>query len=115
MYYKRVSVQVTIAAIAAIVSYLGFLAYNLDHVGGGLEMHTGVTPNVACNVITRALPSITYFGSGRSFLNTMQSYWTLQASGLTPRCVVKPPNAEQVSTAVNVLSNQLGGKNISSS
>lgn len=82
--------------------------------GNHLDFEDGtVEPNMAalCRNLAAALPECVIFPSdGKAFKTSMNSYWAEQEREVTPACVVRPRNIQQLSDAVKILKAEYDGR-----
>lgn len=57
-----------------------------------------------CAQLAKALGSKLSFPGNSTYLSTQASYWSIQESSLTPACIAAPETAQDVATAVAILS-----------
>lgn len=62
--------------------------------------------STTCAKLAEALHDIVYPPGSTVFKASLQSYYSLQEQELIPRCIVKPQNPDQVSTAIRILKDQ---------
>lgn len=58
----------------------------------------------ACNAVSQALPSQVHFPKHVKYVTALQSYYSKQATDLSPACVVTPGTSQDVSMLVKILS-----------
>lgn len=60
-------------------------------------------PSKLGSKLANSLPGSVFFHHHQDFKTSQESYWSKQNRDITPECIIKPHNTQEVSTAIKIL------------